>query len=191
MTSPSPGGGILRRFAGHLSRAVTLFEEICLAGGILGIAALTIGNVLARSLFGTSLFFAEELSQFLIVVVTFVGLGYAVGKGRHIRMTALYDQLPLRWRKGIMLLITSTTALLLFYLAYLAADYAFGTVRELGSVSPVLRVPLWQVYLVAPLGFVLAGIQYSLAFVRNLLSEEVYLSFEMRDEYAEEPPSAV
>jgi TRAP-type C4-dicarboxylate transport system permease small subunit len=87
-----------------------------------------------------------------------------------------------------MLLISSTTALLLFYLAYLALDYALGTVRVLGSVSPVLRVPRWLVYLAAPLGFVLAGVQYLLAFVKNLAAPDVYLSFEVRDEHAE--PSA-
>lgn len=172
--------------AASLSRAVTKIEETVLAGGILGIAALTIGNVLARSLLGKSLFFAEEVSQFLIVLVTFLGLGYATSRGRHIRMTAVYDQLSLRGRKVLMLLISSTTALLLFYLAYLALDYALGTVRALGSVSPVLRVPRWLVYLSAPLGFLLAGIQYLLAFVKNLAAPEVYLSFELRDEPGDE-----
>jgi TRAP-type C4-dicarboxylate transport system permease small subunit len=178
--------GRLARTAARISGAVTRFEEITLAGGILGIAMLTIGNVLARSA-GKSLYFAEEVSQFLIVMVTFLGLGYAAGKGRHIRMTAFYDQFPDRWRKVVMLLISSTTALLLFFLAYLALDYALGTVRALGSVSPVLRVPRWLVYLAAPLGFALAGIQYLLAFVKNLLAPEVYLSFDVRDEHAAEP----
>jgi len=180
----------LTRTAAQISSTVTRIEEVVLAGGILGIAALTIGNVLARSLLGESLFFAEEVSQFLIVLVTFLGLGYAAGQGRHIRMTAVYDQLPLRGRKALMLLISSTTALLLFYLAYLALDYALGTVRVLGSVSPVLRVPRWLVYLAAPLGFALAGVQYLLAFVKNLTAPEVYLSFEVRDEHAGESAAA-
>ena len=176
----------LARTAARISAAVTRFEEIALAGGILGIAALTIGNVVARAAIGESLFFAEEVSQFLIVIVTFLGLGYAAGKGRHIRMTAFYDQLSRRWRKAVMLLISSTTALLLFFLAFLALDYALDTVRVLGSVSPVLRVPRWLVYLAAPLGFTLAGVQYLLAFVKNLLAREVYLSFDVRDEHADE-----
>jgi TRAP-type C4-dicarboxylate transport system permease small subunit len=174
-----------------ISKAVTKLEELCLAWGILGIAALTIGNVFARTLFGTSLVFAEEISQFLIVFVTFLGLGYAAGQGRHIRMTALYDQIPDRARKVLATFIAGTTAVLLFYLAYLAVRYALDTVRELGSVSPALRVPLWIVYLAAPLGFVLGGIQYVLAFVKNLTTPGVWLSFEKEDGYDEAPPADI
>ena len=183
-------GDHLSRMAARISAAITRIEEIALAGGILGIAILTIGNVLARALFGTSLFFAEEVSQFLIVMVTFLGVGYAAGKGRHIRMTAFYDQLSPKGRKAVMLLISSTTALLMFGLAALALDYALGTLRELGSVSPVLQIPLWKVVvLAAPVGFSLAGVQYLLSFVKNLIAPEVYLSFEVRDEHSQ--PSGV
>ncbi len=179
----------MKHVAERISGALERLEELCLAGGILGIAALTIANVFARTLLGSSLVFAEEVSQFLIVMVTFLGLGYATAKGRHIRMTAIYDQLPEAGRKRLMLLITSTTAALLFYLAYLGVAYAAGTVRALGSVSPALRVPLWIVYLAAPLGFSLAGLQYVLAFIKNLTAEGVYLSFEKKDEYDEPPPA--
>jgi len=172
----------LRALAARLSKWVTRLEEACLAGGILGIAALTIANVVGRVLFDHSLAFAEELSQFLIVFVTFLGIGYAAAKGRHIRMTAVYDQLGKRSRKRLAIVIAATTSALLFYLTYLGLDYTLGTMHELGSVSPVLEVPLWTVYLSAPLGFGLGGIQYALAVVRNLESDEVYLSYETRDD---------
>jgi TRAP-type C4-dicarboxylate transport system permease small subunit len=145
------------RWVSALSRAVTRLEELCLAWGILAIAALTITNVLLRAVFGQSLLFAMELSRFLIVLVTFVGIGYAAGKGRHIRMTALYDALGTRARKAIMLLITGSTAALLFALAWLSLRYVLGTVRELGAVSPVLQVPSHLPYLAAPLGSIGTG----------------------------------
>lgn len=181
----------MRHFVEQLARVVTKIEEVLLAGGILGIAGLTIANVLTRTLFGHSLVFAEEISRFLIIVVTFLGLGYAAAQGRHIRMTAIYDQVPERSRKALRMFITGTTALLLFYFGYLSVRYAVGTVRELGSVSPALSVPLWIVYLAVPLGFVLAGIQYVLAFVKNLTSPGIWLSFEKKDEYEEPPPADI
>lgn len=178
----------MKRAAERISRWVEKIEELCLAGGILGIAGLTIANVLTRTLLSRSIVLAEEVSQFLIVLVTFVGLGHAAAKGRHIRMTALYDQLPERARKVLMLIITSTTAALLYYLAYLGIDYAAGTVRALGSVSPALHVPLWMVYLAAPLGFSLAALQYVLAFLKNLTDDGVWLSFDQKDEHEGDPP---
>lgn len=180
-----------RRAAAGIFRAVTKLEEVCLAWGMIGIAALTIGNVVARSLFDTSLVFAEEISQFLIVFVTFVGLGYGASQGRHIRMTALYDQLSARWRKALMVHIALTTSALMFYLTYLSVDYVLGTVKVLGTVSPALQVPLWMVYLSAPFGFFLCGIQYAMTFAKNLMAEDVWVSFEKRDEYEELPPAEI
>lgn len=167
-------------------RGVQRVEELVVAWGILAIAGLTVANVVSRSLFDASLAFAEELSQFCIVLVTFVGLGYAVSQARHIRMTALYDQLAPGPRKVVRVVICASTALLLFLLAWYALRYA-ETVRALGTVSPTLQVPLFLVYLAAPLGLALGGVQYLFALWRNLSAPpgEVYLSFEHRDDYEE------
>lgn len=157
-------------------------EELLLATSILAIAALTISNVFCRSLLGFSLSFTEELSQFLIIGVTFIGLSYAASRGRHIRMTAAYDQLSQRWRKRMMVLISGLTSLLMLALAAFSVEY-IRTMHFLESVSPVLQVPLYLVYLLVPLGLLLTAAQYVLTGVRNLTSTDVYIAFEQRDEY--------
>ena len=170
----------------RLFHAIHKIEEWVLATAMILIALLTIANVLTRSLLGLSLAFAEELTGFLIVLITFVGLSYAASRGRHIRMTALYDQLPLRPRRRLMILITVVMALLMVLLAWLSIQYLLVLAR-LGSVSPTLRAPLYLVYLAAPLGFVLAAVQYALAAWRNLTRpDKVWLSWERTDEYGEE-----
>lgn len=165
-------------------RVIQVVEETLITAGILTIAVLTIANAFSRTLFSHSLAFAQELSQFMIIVVTFIGLSYAAARGRHIRMTALYDQMGSKARKALMILIAAATALLMFALAAYSIRY-IETVRSLGTVSPVLQVPLYLVYLAAPLGLVLAGIQYVMTVIRNVTEEDVYLSFELKDEYEE------
>ena len=124
--------------SGRIFRVIQTIEEWLLAGGVLVMATLTIANVVWRTATGKSLAYAQEISQFAIILVTFIGAGYAASRGRHIRMTALYDQLPLRGRKALMLLITLSTAGLMFALTYFSIRY-IGTVHALGTVSPVLR----------------------------------------------------
>jgi len=175
------------RFLQTIFRFVTRLEALCLQVGVLGIAALTIATVVLRMSTGTSLLFAGELNRFLIVWVTFLGIGYAAGTGRHIRMTAIHDALRGRARKAMMLTVTALTAAMLLWLAWLSLAHVLGTVRTLGAVSPVLQVPLYLVYLAAPVGLALGAIQYLLAFARNLTSPEVYLAFGMRDEHAPPP----
>lgn len=169
-----------------LFRVIQKIEAACLAYGVLGLAALSITNVLSRSLLNESLAFADEVAQFLMVFVTFIGAGYAASQGRHIRMSALYDQLPRRTRKALMLLITGATGALMFVLTYHAVRYA-AVVGSLGTVSPALGIPLWVVYAAAPLGLALAGVEYALAFARNLLEPDVFVSFMHTDAYEPAP----
>lgn len=165
---------------------ISKVEEFVLAYAMILMAFLTILNVFTRSIFNYSLASAQELTQFLIILICFVGLSYGARRARHIRMTALYDQLSQPVRKILMTFITATTALLMFYLAYHAFHYVY-IVFDLGSVSPVLEVPLFIVYLAAPLGLIMAGIQYTLAAIKNVTAEEVYLSFSRKDEYEDVP----
>jgi C4-dicarboxylate transporter, DctQ subunit len=157
-------------------------ERFVLAWSVLAIAGLLVANVICRSLLGFSLAFAQELAQFLMIAVTFVGLSHAAGCGRHIRMTAFYDQLPKRWRRILMIFISASTCLLLLAVAAYSIRYIL-TVHFLGSRSPVLQVPFFLIYAVVPLGILLAAVQYGLTAYKNWISHEVHLSFDRRDEY--------
>jgi len=161
-------------------------ERVALAGGILAIAALGIANVVARNLLGGSLPFAEELNQILVIAVTFLGLSHGVREGRHIRMSAIYDLLDGRLRKGVLILTWLGTCILLGVLAVLAAQYVAAT-REAGSVTPALRVPWWTVYTVVPLGLGVASLQYALAVVRNLVTPGLHHSLRKEERYESVP----
>lgn len=171
------------RIVRNTSRCIQRVEEVLLSASIIGIALLTIMNVVSRSLLDHSLAFAEEVSQFLIIAVCFIGMSYAAAKGRHIRMTAVFDQLSLRMRKRLMLIITGCTSLLMATFGVYACAYVYH-VALLGGRYPALGVPYYVVYSIVPLGFFLAAIQYALALVRNLQVPQLHLSYEHVDEDA-------
>lgn len=165
----------------RLFRLIQAAQACVLATAILAMAAITILNVVFRNLLGSNLAAGQELNGFLIVIVCFIGLPYAARAGRHIRMTALYDLWSAPVRRVLMILISASTALLLLALAWFAWRYA----RSVDRVSPVLGVPLGVVYLVAPLGLALAGVENLLTLWRNLTSTEVHVSFDRPDGYHE------
>jgi len=160
------------------------FEAFLIAWSIIAIAVLNIVNIFCRAVMGFSVSFIEEVSQILMIAVTFIGLSYAASRGRHIRMTAIYDQLGQAKRKFLMITISGVTALLMLALAWYAVEY-IGTVRFLESVSPVLQIPLHWIYWLVPCGLTLAAIQYALTVIKNLSETEVYVSYERKDEYEE------
>lgn len=166
---------------GKLYSALHRLQGGILAVAILVMAATTIVNVFARNLTGGMLAASEELNRFLIVLVCFVGLSYAAGEGRHIRMTALSDALPRRARRWLAVFVQATTALLLVLFAWYALRYALSVDRR----SPVMGVPLGWVYLIAPLGLLLGGVEYALAAARNVRGPDVYRSFGSLDGYEE------
>ena len=173
-----------------LDRIVGRVEAFALGWAILVLAAFTVANVAGRFLFDESIFFIEELSEFLMVLITFFGLGYVTRKGRHIRMTAIYDQLPPRGKKVVMIVIAAVTAAVMFVMAWYALEYVQRTAAR-GKMTPALQVPLYLTYVPVVLGFFLSGVQYLLTVLRNLDfgDPRVFASFSALDEY-EDPELA-
>jgi TRAP-type C4-dicarboxylate transport system permease small subunit len=143
-------------------------------------ASVTVGNVFTRVVLGFSLSFAEELAQCCVIAVTFVGTGYAARIGRHIRMSALADQLGESGRRRLLVIVSGSTALLMFVLTAAALRY-LGTVWALGSVSPALRLPMVAVYAWAPLGFFSAGVHWLATARWTLRGEHAYVAPGRRD----------
>lgn len=164
------------------------FEKYVLSYGVLLMAVNTIANVFGRNVFQQSLYFSEEVNQFLIVLITWVGLGYASRKGRHIRMSAVYDQMSEPIKKALMIIMCAGTSAVMFLLAYYSMHYLGGLINR-GTVTPALRVPLYMTYVWVPVGFIITGIQYLLAIVRNLQEKEVYISYSEVDAYDEGDPT--
>ncbi len=168
----------MKRILGKISFLSEQLEKAIVCFGIMVIMLNSTANALGRYIFGKSIFFSEELNQFLIVSVTFIGFAYAVRKGRNIRMTALYDYLSHRSRKLIATLIALTTSLVMFYLCYEAYLYVFD-LKNLNRLSPALQFPVYAIYSIIPIGFGIAGMQYLISFLMNLTRREIYLSYDV------------
>lgn len=153
---------------------------------VLTMAALMSGHVVGNLLFQRGIPGTYELTEMLIVVITFVGVGYAARHARHISMSAIYDQLSGRLRKTLLIVLCLGTAVLMFYFAYKSVEYVLA-LQDRGRTSASLHIPLWTVYTALPIGFTLAGIQYLLTTVRNLMSDDIYRSFADKEEYEELP----
>lgn len=181
--NPQPPNGFRRYFI-WLDNWTGRIEAFIISWGIIIMAVNTIANVFARYLFSNSLYFTEELNEFLIIVITFMGLGYITRKGQHIRMSAFYDMLPTKFKRLMMILIALVTAVAMFILAWYAVEYVAKIARR-GRVTPALQVPLYLTYIWVIFGFALAGIQYVLTAWKNAFpdDDEAYISFTEVDTY--------
>ena len=170
---------------GLIDVAIAKVEAVLLAAGVLMMALNTIANVVGRFVFQSSLFFSEELNRILIILITFAGISYAARHGRHIRMSAIYDTLPGRARKALMVGITLLTAVFMFGLCYYSVRYIMTSAGQ-GRLLPALQVPVWWIYVWVPVGFFMTGTQYLLTAIKNLLDKDIYLSTGVLEGYDED-----
>lgn len=169
---------------GMIDVAISRIESVLLAAGVLLMAANTIANVVGRFVFQESLFFSEELNRIIIVLITFAGISYAARQGRHIRMSAIFDTLPPRPRKALMVIIALVTAAFMLGLAWYSLQYVI-TQAGRGRVLPSLQVPVWITLVWVPVGFFMTGLQYVLTAIKNILEKDIYLSTNVLEGYEE------
>lgn len=167
---------------GTIDTLISKIEAVILAVGVLLMAVNTIANVIGRFALGESIFFTGEINRILIIMITFAGIGYAARHGRHIRMSAIYDALPVGGRKVLMVTISLFTAAVMFFLLYYSVIYILD-LYEKGRILPALGFPIFIIYIWVPMGFLITGIQYLLTAVKNLTSRDVYLSTGVLDGY--------
>ncbi|MEX0605061.1 MAG: TRAP transporter small permease [Marinobacter sp.] len=171
-------------FLGVIDVAISKVEAVMLAVGVLLMATNACINVILRFIFGEGLFFSGEINRILIILITFAGIGYAARHGRHIRMSAIYDVLPVLGRKIMMVIISLFTSLVMFFLVYYSVEYIWGVYSK-GRILPALGFPIWWIYIWVPVGLAITGIQYFLTAIKNMTSEDVYLSTGVVDGYAD------
>ncbi|MCC5857556.1 MAG: TRAP transporter small permease [Ectothiorhodospiraceae bacterium] len=179
-------GNLIQRVIRGIDRILEYAEVFIVGGSILVMAIVMVTHVLGRTFFRIGIPGVTEITELLIILITFVGVSYAVRRARHISMSALYDQLRGTARKALLVFICLLTGTLLFYLAWEALGYV-QTIHGRGRTSSALNIPLWMIYAVLPVGFFLAGLQYWLTALRNLTTPGVFRSFTEREVYDEVP----
>lgn len=174
----------IRRFFRLLGKLLNAFEAGSLVFCVTALAALLIVNFIAREL-ATSIYFAEELSEFLVIFTTFVGLSYGVRRGRHIRMGAFLEAMSPKLEKIFIILISLVSAAVMFYMMYASYEYLLNSYHR-AHHTPALRLPSWIFYVITPIGFGLAGVQFLRTIVKNFVEPDVWISPEQQSEYEEE-----
>lgn len=168
----------------YFSLGVEWFEVGALSISTALLAILLIANVIARTFF-QAIYFAEEVSEFLIIFTTFVGVSYAARKARHIRMGAFLDSMPPKVEKIFIYFISSINALVMFLMAYHSWTYMINA-KTMHQTTQALRMPYWITLIIVPIGFFSAGIQYVRTVLKNIKEEDVWQSPEQQSEYEDE-----
>ncbi|MFP4137847.1 MAG: TRAP transporter small permease [Halomonas sp.] len=114
------------------------------------IALISLGNVVTRYITGGSLAFTEELSVFLLVVLTFAGAAVALRRNGHIRIGMLERALPPGPRRALVLFQGLCGVVVLGLIVWFGGRLAWQE-YQWGSTSPGLGLPQWWYIVWLPL----------------------------------------
>ena len=173
-----------RRLNRRIGVVVNAVEVSILVFCVASLAILLITNVFARTFF-QSIYFAEEVSKFLVMLTTFTGVSYGVRKARHIRMGAFLDAMSPKMEKVFLIIISFVSAVVMGILTWFSYKYLMNAM-EMGHMTPALRVPKWTFYVIIPIGFGLACIQYIRTIIKNLTEKDPWQSPDQQSEYEDE-----
>ena len=124
-------------------------------------ATLVFVNVIARYLLNFSIIWAEEVSQYVMIWIAYLGAGLALREGRHVAIEMLQDRMPPALSRRMRMVIGG------LILAFLGAVTVLGFQFALfvwNQETPVLNISLGIPSLAIPIGALLFAVHLVLMF---------------------------
>ena len=123
------------------------------------IVLIMLMQIVMRYFFNTSLPWTEEFCRYCYIYFMFIGTALAAKENSSLRVDALVELLPKTVQKVLNILVDLVVTALLVYLFFGSVTMTrdlYGT----GSYSPGLQLPMYLVYLSAPIGILLTILRY-------------------------------
>lgn len=169
------------------------FEESILVILLVVISCVSLIQVIIRNIPSIpSLQWAEEFCRFCWIWSVFLSLPYTIRKGNMLRVNVLLDLLPGSTRKVINIAVDLITTGSMALLAFYSAPVIKGVLSS-GETSPAMLWPMWIVYSVMVVGFVLGtvrGLQQTIIHSMNFHEKELTTLEQTMQDAAEEAAMA-
>jgi len=124
-------------------------------------ATLVFVNVICRYVFNFSIIWAEEVSQYLMIWIAYLGAGLALREGRHVALEMLHDRLPAPLSRIVRIVVGGALLALLGTVTVLGLQFAIFVWNQ---ETPVLNISLGIPSLAIPIGSLLFAVHLALMF---------------------------
>ena len=160
----------------HLEKIIRITEfvtGIMYVFGAISICALFVlmfGDVSGRFLFNAPINGTTEVSQYLLVAIAFLSLGYAQLKGAHVRVDTLVSRFPEKLQTCLNIIVLLLAILFFVIMTRQIGLRAYHDWSE-KILLPVttLRLPMWWGSLVAAIGSALLVVSLLIQLARNIV----------------------
>ncbi|WP_347489555.1 TRAP transporter small permease [Desulfoscipio sp. XC116] len=142
-----------------INRGVEKCIKPAIGYAILLITLILCFNVIGRYIFGFSLKWAEELTTYTLIWVTFLGAVVCVREGMMISMDAFVTQLKGSMKRFFVIATNLICVVFSLIIAYLGIEITIHVYSSM-QVSPAMMIPMYIPYAALPLGSILMALEY-------------------------------
>lgn len=160
-----------------LDKIVSMVEELIAVAGMSAMSIITILAVFFRYVLSDPIIWAEEAARYLMVWSTLLGISIATRQKAHLGIDIFVSMAPEKLQRALEILSASMMILMYVFLVLVSILFIQNAVKT-GNVSPMLRIPFYQIYLALPIGFGLSavrGIQVLLGVIKGRDEKEEVL----------------
>ena len=152
-----------------ISRVTGLISGMLGAFLILAMTLLITIDVLGRFLFSKPTMVATEMSGYMLVGITFLGLAYTQRQGRNVEIILLTQQLSKKLQKQIRTINLVVSVVVAIWLIWATAtpvieNYTFHRI----SITE-LRTPMWIPWLMVPIGALMLTIELIVELYKEIM----------------------
>ena len=134
----------------RIDRVIEWLENILCAGTLTAIVCICGAQVILRYVFGSSIFWADEVNQALVVAMGVFGCARAVRFKEHTELTLVEKRIPSKKARIVYRFVINMIALAVLIMLFVTTLQ--HTLNSTVLKSVVLRVPCMYYYMSMPIG---------------------------------------
>jgi len=146
----------------EVSKKLYLMAEI----SMLGMMAIVFVSVILRYVFNTPWHWTEEVTELMLVLLTFFATAEILRIRRHIKLTLLFDRFPIRPRKGVDIFFCAVGLVFCAVLAREVIDVAWIAWEADMRRPTLLSSPLVLPYSFMAVGFIFLFLEYLVRIIK-------------------------
>ncbi len=157
-----------------VKRLIDIFnktEEIIMVVMLSIMVILVFLQVIMRYVFNNSLTWTEELARYMFIWVSWLGISIGAQRNEHITIDVVVDRFKGKARIAILTFADLCTLAILFALAYFGVILT-GQIFGFGTVSTVLKIPMWIIYVCLPVSCALMMVRVAAKMIYRIMGKE-------------------
>ena len=154
-----------------VNKILDKIEEVLVCLCLVAMTALTFGNAVLRKL-GSGIFFSEEISTYLFVLLSLLGSAIAAKRGAHLGLTIVTERVGPKAARALgiisMALSTAFSALICYYGVFMVINQ-----YEKGQVTLATQLPECIFGSFVPIGALFMTIRFGQNLYRLIAGKEI------------------